>query len=120
MKTYLITETNEPLKEGCLTQYGVLKSYSKDRFFNIIGQGPEKDIWIDDLKHLKCYDLTDTSFPLDTGKDWVEITDPSELQRIWEERRGPEPNGYDFKTGPEYFDRLNEWGNFTLEPCEQR
>lgn len=127
MKTYLITEINEPLKEGCLTQFGVLKSYSKDRFFNIEGQTyncMSRDIWINELKHLKCYEVSE---PLHWyGKDdyeWarkLEITDPSELQIIWEGIRysqlpdaRPEVHKPSIEEG---IDRFQEWQNFTLEP----
>lgn len=129
MKTYKIELSNEPLREGCLTQYGTLKDtlfHSSTNYFET-----------EDLKHLKCYEINHITYPV-RGRTCrkIEITDPSELQRIWEERKGAEPKMYlqcsrcrgrhysdcsvCYGSGnvinEKYYDALNEWQNFTLEP----
>lgn len=112
MKTYKIEQSNEPIEAGCLTQFGVyLVDLIDSNYFNI-----------DEVKHLKCYEINHFTYPV-RGRTCrkIEITDPSELQRIWEAIRGEEPekifDEYTRKKYPSAYKQDREyWQNFTLEP----
>lgn len=118
MKTYIITENTEPLREGCLTQYGVVRRYTnKGPYGCRMINGSHN---LTEAKHLKCYEEVschcyDIGYPVGGTKRKAEITDPKQLQQIWEAIRGEEVNSqFEYVDKTELYS-WKEWQNFTLK-----